>query len=260
MEEKEDRKYNIIAIAAALLLHGVVCLLMLLSYINYTAPEEQPPLQPKTDITFGGEYVMLGDMPLPNLDNGEAASSTADESSLQAEDEMNSGEQGEGTSLVSTNESSEMSSEKKQNGPSKEELEAQARAKKERERQQNESRRISSDVKGAFGKPGGGKSGSQNGNSDHGALSGQPGHTLGVGYTLSSWGRPASSVDGEVRIRVRVNAAGKVIEATYAGGKGAAAANSQVRRSCEQASLKSRFSVPKNSSGEKVGLIIWRFE
>ena len=111
MEEKEDRKYNIIAIAAALLLHGVVCLLMLLSYINYTAPEEQPPLQPKTDITFGGEYVMLGDMPLPNLDNGEAASSTADESSLQAEDETNSGEQGEGTSLVSTNESSEMSSE-----------------------------------------------------------------------------------------------------------------------------------------------------
>ena len=36
---------GITVIAAALLLHGVVCLLMLLSYINYTAPEEQPPLK-----------------------------------------------------------------------------------------------------------------------------------------------------------------------------------------------------------------------
>lgn len=259
MKEKKDRKYNLTAIAAALLLHGGICLLMLFSYIDYTAPEEKEFLQPVTDITFGGEYVMLGDMPLPNLDDGEASGASADETSLQADEDINSGEQGEGTSLVSTNESSEMPSEKKQNGPSKKELEAQARAKKERERQQHESNRISSSVKDAFGKAGG-KSGSRNGNADHGALSGQPGHTLGVGYTLSSWGRPASSVDGEVRIRVRVNAEGKVIEATYADGKGAAAANSQIRRSCEQASLKSRFSVPKNSSGEKVGLIIWRFE
>lgn len=259
MKENKNRKYDLIAIIAALLLHGGVFLLMLFSYLEYTAPEEKQPLQAKTDITFGGEYVMLGDMPLPNLNDGEAAGAASDNTSLQADDDLNSGEQGEGTSLVSTNEQSDMTSEKKQNGPSEEELEAQARAKKERERQENESRKISSSVKSAFGKSSG-KSGSSNGNADHGALSGQPGHTLGVGYTLSSWGRPASSVDGEVRIRVRVNSDGKVIEATYAGGKGAAAANNQIRRSCEQASLQSRFSVPKNSSGTKVGMIIWRFE
>ena len=248
-----------VAVVAALLLHAGVCLLMYFSYLEYIAPEKQPPLDAQTDITFGGEYVMLGDIPLPGMNDGEAAGAAADETSLQADDNSDAGEQGEGTSLVTTDGASEMASEKKQNGPSKEELEAEARAKRERERKENESRKISSSVKSAFGK-GSGKSGSPDGNATHGALSGQPGHTLGVGYTLSSWGRPASGVDGEVRIKVRVNADGKVIEATYAGGKGAAAANSQVRRSCEQASLNSRFSVPKNSSGTKVGMIIWRFE
>ena len=154
-----------------------------------------------------------------------------------------------------------MTAEKKQHGPTKEELAEQQRIKREREKKAQESKKISSSVKNAFGKTGksSGQSGSPDGNSKQGALAGQPGHTLG-GYTLAHWGRPSSGYDGEITIRVRVDAQGKVIEAKYLRGTGAAASMQSVRRSCEQASLQSRFSVPKNTTGEKVGTIVWRFE
>ncbi len=261
---QKERTYKIVAFAIALLLHIGVALLMLWSVLTYdpSAAQQPTPAQPlQSDITFGGEYVALGDIPVPNLD-GEAAAAPSEKAETPAADDIaDAGEKGEGSSLVSTTHESAMKTPTKQNGPTKEELEAQARAKKEEERQKNESKKIDSSVKGAFGKGSGkGTSGSKDGNASHGALSGRPGHTLGVGYTLSEWGRPSSGYDGEIVIRVRVNAKGKVIQASYSKGSGAAAANQQVRQSCIQASLNSRFSVPKNSTGEKVGTIIWRFE
>ena len=257
----KEKTYRIVAAAIALLLHVGVCLLLLYSYIDYKQQTVEELPKQTTDITFGGEYVALGDLPIPDVDGEPASSATAEEQSTDADDMSDAGAQGEGTSLVSTNAESDMKTTKKKNGPTKEEKEKQAKAKREKERQEKESRKISSNIKNAFGKSAGkGKSGSPNGNSQHGASAAQPGHTLGPGYTLSSWGRPSSGYDGEIYIKVKVNAQGRVTEASYVKGSGAAAANASVRRSCVQASLKSRFSVPKNATGDKVGTIIWKFE
>ena len=208
----DDNKRKIIAGTVALLLHVAVALLLVLCYLHYP-PTDEPLPEPaqQTDITFGGEFVALGNVDVPAADDQPAPSQSVE-------------------------------------------------AKREQERKQNESNRINSDIQNAFKGSGSGKSGSPNGNASTGALKGQPGHTLGPGYTLASWGKPSSGYDGEIVIKVRVNSLGQVIEATYLRGTGAAAANRQVRRSCEQASLSSRFSVPKNATGDKVGTIIWRFE
>jgi len=265
-EGGNEQRNRLIALLAALLFHAAVFFFMFYDRLTAVAPDEIEPKPMTTDISFGGEYVALGDIPEPDH-TGEAAPKSASEEvqDAPAEETENSGPEGEGTSLVSTNKESKMQTPKKKNGPTKEELakrEEEARAKREREARQNERRRISSRTNNAFGKSGSGRgqSGSPSGNATRGALAGQPGHTLGVGYTIASWGRPRSGYDGEIRIRVRVNAQGNVIHAEYAGGKGAAAADPQVRQSCVRASRQSRFSVPRNASGEKVGVIIWRFE
>ncbi len=257
-----NKKYKIIAIIVALLFHIGVILVMVFSFLKSTPIEEVEPKPMMTDITFGGEYVVLGDMPVPNRNSKDVASQTNSKQTPEGDAEENLGEAGEGSQLVSTNEESALKKPKKQSGPTKEELAEQERIKKEKQRKEEESRKIKSSIKNAFGKKSGGegKSGSPEGNETHGALSGQPGHTLGVGYTLSSWARPSSGFDGEVVIKVRVDATGKVVEAHYLKGSGSAAASKAVRKSCEQASKNSRFSVPKNASGDKMGTIIWRFE
>ena len=261
----DDNKRKIIAGTVALLLHVAVALLLVLCYLHYP-PTDEPLPEPaqQTDITFGGEFVALGNVDVPAANDQPASSQSVDDNTSADADELaDHGPAGEGTALASSTNESPMQTKPKASGPTKEQLEEEARrteAKREQERKQNESNRINSDIQNAFKGSGSGQSGSPNGNASTGALKGQPGHTLGPGYTLASWGKPSSGYDGEIVIKVRVNSLGQVIEATYLRGTGAAAANRQVRRSCEQASLSSRFSVPKNATGDKVGTIIWRFE
>ena len=107
-------------------------------------------------------------------------------------------------------------------------------------------------VKDAFGKR-------DSRSANQGALNGKPGIGGLVGYTLEYWGRPHSRWTGSVTVRVRVNARGKVIEAHAVSGEGEAWSHPEVRRSCEQESLKSSFSLPKNTETEGVGNITWTF-
>lgn len=253
---------KIIAAAIAILIHIGVALILMWNTLIYPGEEYLIPEPAQTNITFGGEFVAMGDMETPDLNDQPNSQNSADsESTPSGQDNENAGEPGDGSTLVSTDNESEMTSEKKANGPSKEELAEKERAKKEQERQKNESKKINKNIKNAFSKSNQkGKSGSESGNSETGLAKGQPGHTLGIGYTLASWGRPSSGFDGTIEIQVKVNSAGNVTYAKYLRGTGAAAANQRVRRSCEQASLNSKFSVPKNATGEKMGTIIWRFE
>ena len=87
----------------------------------------------------------------------------------------------------------------------------------------------------------------------------QPGISGLVGYTAEYWGRPHSKWTGKINVLVRVNPCGKVIEAHAVSGSGEAWSHPEVRRSCEQAALKSAFSVPKNRTTEGIGTITWRF-
>lgn len=260
--KNEERKNRLWAVAATVVFHVALCLLMLYSFLTYTPQAEPEPPLAKTDILFGGEYVVLGDMPYSDMNGEGILAAASDETAVAGDDAENAGAEGEGAAAVTLDEESTMKTGKKKNGPTEAELAEQERIAREQQKQRNESRKINSNVKNAFTRQSGdeGRSGSTDGNATHGALAGKPGHSLGAGYTLSDWGKPASSLDGELVIQVRVNKNGQVISARYISGKGAAAASNAVRRSCEQASLKSRFSVPKNATGDKVGTIIWRFE
>ena len=119
-------------------------------------------------------------------------------------------------------------------------------------------------VKNAFGSgngKGGGQQGSPGGNSNQGVLAGKPGVTGLAGYTLEYWAKPVpnSKWSGRVMVRVTVDPRGKVTSAKATGATGDLASHPEVRRACEQAALKSQFSVPKNTMTEGIGTVtyIW---
>lgn len=257
-------KNKIIALTVTAVLHVVVMLILVFSYLHYTyEPLEEKPHD--EDITFyGGEYVMLGDVLSSSRNDRAASQPVKTEKPVSTDNDLsNSGSAGESSkNVVSSDAESPMKVEKKpveKTGPTKEEIEEQERIKAEEEAK----RKTNSKVKNAFGKSGssdGGKEGSPNGNSSTGSRTGAPGISGLTGYTLSSWGRPTSHVDGKVVIRVRVNARGKVISASYYEGSGTAASSMAVRKSCENAAMQSAFSVPVGTTDEAVGYITWRFE
>ena len=261
-------KNNKIAIIATAAIHVAVLLILVLSYLHYHY-EPMPENSKNDDITFlGGQYVMLGDA-LKSFNSTSSAprhEQKADKPTAKDNELKNSGMAGEEAKpSVSTEKESPMKVEKKtskpeKTGPTKEEIEERERIKAEKEAK----RKTNSKVQNAFGKSGGkstsSNAGSPNGNSNTGARTGAPGVSGLAGYTLDSWGRPSSPVYGKVVIRVRVNARGKVIAASYSSGSGTAASNMAVRRSCEQAARQSAVSVPVGTTDEAVGYITWRFE
>lgn len=206
-----------------------------------------------SEILFGGEYVMLGDIQEPASDEMAAPEPQTKEKVSTAI------ETAEPEDLITSKQESPMKVEKP-----KEETKDKDKKKKDKETKDAEKRNnakakeINSSVAKGFG-TGKGKEGSTNGNSDKGATRGTPGYNL-AGRTAESWGRPSSPAEGTVVIRVRVNPKGKVTDATYVSGKGAANASMAVRESCRQASMNSRFSVATNRTTDQMGTITWRFE
>ena len=256
MKQEKQNKNRLIALIATVGAHLLLLLVLLFSYLHYKWPPDDMPLPKDSEILFGGEYVMYGDM---NLSNSNDIAASNNDAAVVGDDATDAGEAGDNANLVTTDNPSSMTVKKtetpEKRGPTKEELAEQERIK----RQQEEAERINRRV--AFGKTGSGsgKTGSPSGNDSNGASNGAPGHSLS-GRTLESWGRPSSGVDGVVIIKVRVNAKGHVIDARYQGGSGSAAASKSVRESCVKASLQSRFSVSTETTTEQVGTITWRFE
>lgn len=67
------------------------------------------------------------------------------------------------------------------------------------------------------------------------------------GRTVAKWAYPKSPVTGRIVVSVTVDSTGKVTSARYKSGSGAANASSEVRNSCVQAAMRSRFSVVEGS-------------
>ena len=260
MKKEDNNRNKLIALIATITIHTIAVLILLFSYLHYKWPPDDQPLPQESEILFGGEYVMLGDVEFPSSSDFASSATERKEASVSGEDVTDKGETGDNSNLVSTENESPMTVEKpkekpEKKGPSKEELAEQERIKRQQEQAEKINKRV------AFGKKGNGsgKEGSPNGNESSGRSNGAPGHSLS-GRTLESWGRPSSSVDGVVVIQVRVNSKGRVIDARYHSGSGSAAASKAVRESCRQASLQSRFSVSTETTTEQVGTITWRFE
>ena len=125
-------KNNKTAFIATGIIHLVVLLILVFSYIHYNFVP-LPDNNDKNDITFfGGEYVMLGDVPNSAVDAHESAPEpvkTAEKLVTNDLDTKNSGSAGEEAApKISTEKESPMKVEKKKvpekSGPTKEELEA----------------------------------------------------------------------------------------------------------------------------------------
>ena len=293
--EEDSRKNNLWALLLTLLITGGTLALLLHFTLRYEQDPNLPDLTQlaQDSILFGGEYVMLGntmDLVQNDLMDQESADPSAspdegDDPDIDADDLEDAGEANHKTPPVVTqkNESPHKvkeqpkETEPKKSGPVKEnekkvekpkaqdrKAEAQETKSKNAEQKSSTSNATSNRVKNAFGNgngSGGGQQGSASGNSNQGVLAGKPGISGLVGYTLDYWAKPVpnSKWSGRVTVRVTVNPRGQVIKANAISATGDLASHPEVRRACEQAALKSRFSVPKNTMTEGIGTVtyIW---
>ena len=245
-------------------------------------------------ILFGGEFVMLGNT-MDNVQNDlmdqESADPAAspvegDDPDIEADDMEDAGEVNQKTPPLVTQKTESphkvkekpKETEPKKSGPSKENdkqvekpkaKDKKAEAQETKSKNTNEQKATASNatnnrVKNAFGSGngnGGGQQGSAGGNSNQGVLAGKPGIAGLVGYTLDYWAKPVpnSKWSGRVVVRVTVNPRGQVTKANAVSATGDLASHPEVRRACEQAALKSSFSVPKNTMTEGIGTVtyIW---
>lgn len=259
-----SRRDSLIAALLTLLIYGGIIAVCFFACLKCPPGGSPLPLpQPEDDgILLGGEYVMLGDVPSLALNSPEEATpdETSTEAASEADDIIDAGQPAEQPAPVTASkQESPMKVKEKpkpeKTGPSKEERAAQKKARREKEAADKIKKQMTFSGKGA----GQGKAGSPNGNSASGAATGSPGHNL-AGRTIESFDKPGARLSGEIRIRVKVNAKGYVVSASYEGGNGPAAANSTVRQRCVNASRRSRFSVRTDSDGDQSGVITWRFK
>ncbi len=268
-----DRKNKLLAALATLLICLMVGLGLVFTGLHYQYPPEGEQIKLKQDsILFGGEFVMLGNMPdaeqTEQLDTDTPAptDNVTDQPDVDGDDLEDAGPpEPKPKPIVTAKQESPMKVKEKPK-PDPKEKTGSANSTKPAEKQEKVKRghedATRNRVADAFGKSAGkasGKQGSPDGNADQGTTAGRPGIAGLEGYTLEYWGRPHSRWTGTVTVRVRVNARGKVIEARAISGTGEAWAHPEVRKSCEQESLKSAFSVPKKTTQEGVGTIKWRF-
>ena len=266
-----NRKNQLAAALITLLLLLITGVVMVFTGLHYEYPPKDDIQLKQDSIVFGGEFVMLGNMPdqseTEELDTDVPAptENLADQPDVEGEDLEDAGKPAEQPKpLVTAKEPSPMKVKEK---PKDEQKKTGAVTDKKTDDKTDKTKRgaettTRNRVADAFGKSAGkntGKQGSPDGNADKGATTGRPGIGGLEGYTLEYWGRPHSKWTGSVTVRVRVNARGKVIEAHAVSGSGEAWSHQEVRRSCEEESLKSAFSVPKKTTQEGVGTIKWTF-
>lgn len=261
----DDRnKARAVAIVITLFIVIAVVTLMLWITLRYTGkrPVKWPP-EDTSELLMDGEYVKYGDIPEPLQEEQEQAPESSSDALIEGEDMIDEGQPvSETQPPVASNVESPMKMNEKpkpeKTGPS-----AAEKAEQEKIRQQQETAsRINSRVNFGGTQSGSsatGSSGSPNGNSSQGVLSGTPGSNV-KGRTLSNWSKPKGVAAGSIVVYVVVNRQGKVIKASYSHGSGPVAADKEARKNCVQAALGSSFSVDLDASAEQTGTITYHFE
>lgn len=263
-----SRRQHTLALIITLLFHAAVIAGIMAIYLRYnpadTAEREWPPVD-SSEILFGGEYVITGDIPDAS-DSDEPAPAEEDEApaadepapAADPESAPNPAPATKTPAPVSKTPSSVKSTDQPVKTQSDRQKQEEAAAEEARRNQQI-SDEIGSRVKfGGQQGSGQGKQGSPNGNSDTGKTSGQPGVNLG-GRTLASWQTPRSAPMGTITISVSVDRQGNVKSAAYQSGTGAAAASTAAREECRRAALASKFSVDLNAPAAQRGTITYHF-
>ena len=102
----EEKKYRILGIILAAVTYAVIIVAMILTRISASSEQNSQinASENKTQIAFDGEeYVEFGDIPEPNLNDGEPAANDADnEPASDGSDQTNEGNPGDGEALVSS--------------------------------------------------------------------------------------------------------------------------------------------------------------
>ena len=294
--EDNRRKHSLWALLLTLLITVGTLALLLRYTLRYEQVPDRPDLTQlaQDSILFGGEFVMLGNT-FDNVQNDmmdqqsaepSASPDEGDDPDIDADDLEDAGEVNHKTPPLVTQKTESphkvkeqpKETEPKKSGPTKpndkvvdkpkaqnKNAEAQqTKSKNTNTNQKTTSNATNDRVKNAFGNgngSGGGQQGSAGGNSNQGVLAGKPGISGLVGYTLDYWAKPVpnSKWSGRVSVRVTVDPRGKVTSAKATSATGDLASHPEVRRACEQAALKSSFSVPKNTMTEGIGTVtyIW---
>ena len=294
--EDDRRKNSLWALLITLLITVGTLALLLQMTLRYEQDPNLPDLTQlaQDSILFSGDYVMLGNT-MDNLQDEfmdqEAADQSAspeegDEPDIEGDDMEDAGEVNQKTPPLVTQKTESphkvkeqpKEAEPKKTGPTKpndkvvekpkakdRKAEAQeTKSKTTTEQKTSTSNATDNKVKNAFGNKGGsggGQQGSPSGNSNQGVLAGKPGIGGLVGYTLDYWAKPVpnSKWSGRVVVRVTVSPRGQVTKANAISATGDLASHPEVRRACEEAALKSRFSVPKKTMTEGIGTVtyIW---
>ena len=293
--EEDRRKNNLWALLLTLLITVGTLALLLRFSLRYEQDPNLPDLTQlaQDSILFGGEFVMLGNT-MDNVQNDlmdqksaepSASPEQGDDPDIDADDMEDAGEVNHKTPPLVTQKTESphkvkeqpKETEPKKSGPTREndkkvekpkakdkQAEATETKSKNTEQKTTASNATNNRVKNAFGSGngnGGGQQGTAGGNSNQGVLAGKPGISGLVGYTLDYWAKPVpnSKWSGRVTVRVTVNPRGQVIKANAVSATGDLASHPEVRRACEQAALKSSFSVPKNTMTEGIGTVtyIW---
>lgn len=272
-----ENKNRLAAILLTLLVSGGVVALLLTAMLSVNQANATPTELAQDSIIFGGDYVLLGDMPEP-IDSEEMAQEepveqpekeVTPEPKVDGADLRDHGNKADNNKpLVSSKTESPMKVKEEPKKEDKKKPTGTAKPDKDQKQEQNQratasnNNKANNTVRNAFANNGNGKGsqGSPNGNSTTGgSMSGQPGLSGLVGYTAERWGRPHSPFTGSVKVKVRVNARGQVVDAVVVGGTGEAYRSQAVKNDCVKESKKSAFSVPKNRTTEGIGYITWKF-
>ncbi|MDE6485006.1 MAG: hypothetical protein K2L14_06415 [Duncaniella sp.] len=266
-DDSDNRKSRMWALLATVLFHAVVLVVLLSVFLRYSPSDlserEWPPVD-SAEVLFAGEFVRIGDDPTAADNDTSDPAAEADASATEAEtaDNIDSGTPAEPSPLVSTETSSTAKTKTKPqpevSGPSKAEIEAAEKARREEEKRREIAERMKNTKFGSTAGSGSGNPGQADGNSTSGATSGMPGFNL-KGRSMAIYEQPPRGPLGTVTIRVTVNRKGTVTSARYESGTGSAAASAATRKNCEQAALKSQFSVAEDAPVSQSGTITYNF-
>lgn len=257
-----NKKDKLVALMSTVGIHALLLLTFCLSFLTWPPLDsEGNPVEEEEDdseILFVNDYVNLGDMITPEKP-ADAPLADASGTELQnGNDLIDEGTAGTPPEIVTSERPSPKVQPKKEApkkpGPTKEQLEAEAKAKREAAAKEKIAKQMAFAGKGK----GEGISGTESGNAVSGTSDGSPSHTL-TGRTVLSYGANRSGKSGSIQVAITVNAKGNVTSASYAGGSGPAAGDSEIRSRTVTAARNTKFSPLPEGSRDQKGTLTWRF-
>ncbi len=247
------------ALAATVIIHAVVVVLLLTIFLRYNGAEvadrEWPPVD-SSEILFGGEYVMTGDIAeLTQSDDSPAASETADGGAESVEPQPEPAPE----PFITAKETSQAKASPSEKPDAKADArrrEEEQRKALEEKRRQEEAAKINSRVQ--FGS-GTGKTGQPDGNSTNGAVSGVAASGLGNRQALHLPSPPRGPM-GKIVVSIKVDRQGNVTSATFLSGSGAAGASQQARSQCIAVARQARFSAAPDAPVSQTGTLTYVYK